>query len=290
MSDNPGMCPDLETTKHAIDHAPRRTGRRLTLFAKGNNDVRDSLHSLRIGGEVRWNGINEVVRARFPGTLVRVRHEVWTRSDALLAADGRVPAELAAWPLPLSPHTPAVQFSDALFATDADAIVLSIQPDLVTHLSAHRRDGYLFYPHNWLTWPAADKARLAADFAAAPLLDADASMRNFARIVARIRERSAAPILIYNLSAVVPGDTVHCHLGLGEILSTRIRRFNLGLADLSARTGISVIDVDAVLARAGAARLKLDALHVTPEGQRLVAEEVVRVLEDLGCLAPSDVE
>jgi lysophospholipase L1-like esterase len=74
---------------------------------------------------------------------------------------------------------------------------------------------------------------------------------------------------------------VHCLQGLGEIYATRIRRFNLGLADLSEATGISIIDVDAIVARAGADRMKLDAIHLAPDGYRLVAEEVVRVLEDL---------
>ena len=53
---------------------------------------------------------------------------------------------------------------------------------------------------------------------------------------------------------------------------------------MSRQTGISVVDVDAVVARAGAARLKLDALHLTAEGYRLVAAEVVHILADLGCL------
>jgi hypothetical protein len=59
-------------------------------------------------------------------------------------------------------------------------------------------------------------------------------------------------------------------------------QFNLGLIELSQKTGISVIDVDAILARAGADRLKLDALNLNAEGCRLVATEVVRVLDDLG--------
>ena len=37
-------------------------------------------------------------------------------------------------------------------------------------------------------------------------------------------------------------------------------------------------------ARAGADRLKVDAMHLTPEGYRLVAEEVVRILGELGVL------
>jgi hypothetical protein len=68
---------------------------RLVLFAKGNLDLRDSLHSLIIGDQLLWNGLNEIVRARFPGTTIRLRHETWTRSDALLASAGDVPLELA---------------------------------------------------------------------------------------------------------------------------------------------------------------------------------------------------
>ena len=67
-----------------------------------------------------------------------------------------------------------------------------------------------------------------------------------------------------------------------------MRRFNLGLAELSQQTGISVIDVDRIVARAGADRLKLDTVHLTAEGCRLVAEEVVRVLDDLGYLPAAE--
>ncbi|NDP43759.1 MAG: SGNH/GDSL hydrolase family protein [Aromatoleum sp.] len=265
--------------------------RRLTIFAKGNLDVRDTLHSLRVGGKLQWNGINEIVRERFPSTLVRVRHETWTRSDALLESGGSVPADLAERAPPAlasSAHPAPTQFSIALFETDADAIVLSVQPDVATTLARHRRHGYLFHPGDWQSWSDSHRRWLRDEFAAEGLVDAGTSMHNFERIVARIRQRSAAPILVYNLSSVVPGDTVHCHAGLGETLSTRIRRFNLGIAELSQRTGISVIDVDAVVARAGAAGSKTDVFHLNAEGCRLVAEETVRVLEDLGCFAAEE--
>lgn len=256
---------------------------RLTVFAKGNLDLRDSLHSLRIGGKVLWNGVNDIVRARFPGALIRLRHEVWSRSDALLQTNGTVPAAIAERRLPLDPYTSAAQFSAALFEADFDVIVLSILPDLATSLVRHRRDGYLFYPHNWQAWPSEDAAWLRNEFAGVDILDVESSMHNLTRIIARLRERSRAPILIYNVSAVVPGDSVHCYEGMGEIFANRIRRFNLGLVELSRQTGISIVDVDTLLARAGADRLKLDTIHLNAEGCRLVAEEVVRILDDLGC-------
>jgi hypothetical protein len=260
---------------------------RTTIFAKGNLDLRDTLHSLRIGGRVEWNGVNEILRQTHPGALARFRHETFTRSDALLEADGTVPAALAGRELELGAYPPASQFSRSVFETDADAILLSIQPDMTSVLRRHKAEGFLFYPDGWEDWRAEDQAWLREAFVREELLDVETSMANFERIIARIRERSAAPILIYNLSGVVPGERIHAHQGLEDILSTRIRRFNLGLVELSQQTGVSIIDVDAVVARGGADRLKYDALHLTPEGCRAVAQEVVSVLDDLGCLAGS---
>lgn len=257
--------------------------RRLTLFAKGNVDVHDSLHSCRIGGEVRWNGINDVVRGR-ADVLFRLRHETWTRSDALFEATGTVPAEIAERQLPLGTYPEQSQFGTTLFDISADAIIISILGETATRLVRHRRDGFLFYPTELEKWSAADRDWLKAHFAQGDLLDVAVSMVNLRRIIERIRLRTDVPILVYNVSSIIPGDTVHCFQGLGEIYATRCRRFNLGLVELSEETGISIIDVDTIIGRAGADRLKLDAMHLSPEGYRLVAEEVVRVLGDLGLM------
>ena len=263
---------------------------RLTIFAKGNLDVRDTLHALRVGGELRWNGINEIVRMRQPSTIVRVRHETIARSDLLVDADGQVPAAFAECTLALGPYPLESQYGRALFDTPADAYVLSIQPDIATQLWRHRRDGFLFLAYEWGAWSERDRRWLHDEFERTGAIDVDASMRNFAAIVERLRAARDAPILVYNVSSVVPGDSVHSHEGLGETLSTRIRRFNVALADLSARNGVSIVDVDAIVARAGADRLKLDAFHLNAEGCRLVAQEVVRILEDLGAFATREAE
>ncbi len=256
---------------------------RLTLFIKGNLDVHDSLHSCRIGGQLVWNGVNEIARERSPDLRLRVRHETWTRSDALLSASGQIPDELEARRLPLGAYPAPSQFSTALFEATADVYVLSILPDLATGtgLVRHRDTGFLLYAADCTSWPIEDRDWLRASFTAVPPLDAAASMANFTTIIARLRAKTSAPILIYNVSPVIPGDTTHCYQGLGETYSRRIRRFNLALTDLSEQTGISIIDVDTIIARAGAERLKLDAIHLAPEGYRLVAEEVLRVLDDL---------
>ncbi len=263
---------------------------RLTIFAKGNLDVRDTLHSLRVGDKIQWNGINEIVRAKYPGTSVRVRHETWARSDALLGATGTVPPSLRGRQLQLGAFPFEVQFSDAIFRTDADVIILSIQPDLASNLVCHRRDGYRFYPNHLNDWSPADLHWLRDEFAPVSMLDVAESMNNVTEIINRIRTRTQAPILFFNCSSVVPGDSIHCYAGMDEIYATRIRRFNLGLVEVSQRTGISVVDVDRVIASGGADRLKLDAVHLSAEGCKLVAAEVVRILDDLGCFPPPEVD
>jgi hypothetical protein len=92
-------------------------------------------------------------------------------------------------------------------------------------------------------------------------------MNNLAAIVAKIREHSEIPILIYNLSPIIPGDQIHCYAGLGETFASRIHKFNLALEQLSENSGISIIDVDTVVARHGADALKLEAARLLAGGQ-----------------------
>ncbi len=258
--------------------------KRINLFVKGNVDVHDSLHSCIIGGVLQWNGINEVVRKQYPDTLIRIKHETFTRSDALLAAAGAVPAALAARSLRLGAYPLASQFSQAVFETDCDAIVLSIQADTAVQMFRHRESGVLFYVHELLAQDRDDQDWLNTHFERAGLLSAPESMANFGDIIARIRDRTGAPIIIYNVSSAIPGETVHCLLGLGETFATRMRRFNLGLAELSEKTGVSIIDVDNLMARHGVDRMQVNGLHLTAAGYELVAGQVAAVLEDLGLI------
>ena len=89
---------------------------RLTLFAKGNADLRDPLYALRVGGEMLWNGINQVLRDGGRECAIRVRHETNTCFAALDSAAGTPPDELAELGKLFGPFSPQAQFSNALFA------------------------------------------------------------------------------------------------------------------------------------------------------------------------------
>jgi GDSL-like Lipase/Acylhydrolase family len=256
--------------------------RRVTLFAKANVDVHDSLHSCRLGGELAWNGINDALRATGRPVTIRLRHETMTRSDALLRGPYEVPVEIKQRNLPLGAYPAQSQFSSAIFDTAADAIIFSIQPDVASGMVQHKSDGYLIYPNEVTNWSVEDRTWLKTQFEPVPRLSPADAVANFRSIIDRIREKSEAPILIYNLSPIIPNESVHCYLGLSETLSTRIRKFNLALVELSEETGISIVDVDSIIARQGADELKIDAMHLTPAGYRLVAHEVIRLLDELG--------
>ncbi len=116
------------------------------------------------------------------------------------------------------------------------------------------------------------------------MLAPEQALESWGAIVDRLRSRSTAPILFYNLSTVVPGDMLSDYRGLPETLTTRIKRFNLALVELSARTGVLIVDVDRLSARIGTDKLKLDAVRLNVNGSRFVAEEVIRLLREAQCL------
>ena len=264
----------------------RPSRRILQVFAKGNVDVRDSLLWSRVNGVVEWNGMNEVLRARHPGAMAKIKHETCTRLDLIPLPEEtplEPPAEVA-HRLPSGSHPIARQHRTALFDQPADVVVLSLQSAATNALVRHRRDGWLLLPDDIESWDPESRAYLERECEYAGLADVGVTLRRLEQLILAIEEKLGAQVLVYNLSAVTPGERTHCWLGAEDSIGLRVQRLNLGLAELSGRLGFSVVDVDRLVACAGADRLKIDLFHLTAEGWRLVAEEVVRILYERGCL------
>lgn len=257
----------------------------LRIFARGNVDVRDSLLWSRVGGVVQWNGLNEVLRARHPGVVARVKHETCARLD-LLPLPGEVlpspPAELSRR-LPGGSYPPARQHSSNLFSAPVEVVVLSMQSVMLNSLVRHKRDGWLLFPENLAAWDADLREWLEAECDNAGLAPLEPILRRLEQLILAIEAHLGAHVLVYNVSPVIPGERTHCWLGAEDSLAMRVRRFNLALVELSMRLGFSIVDVERIAAAAGAERLKVDLVHLTAEGWRLVAEEVVRILDERGC-------
>jgi len=255
------------------------------IFARGNADVRDSLLWSRVGGVLEWNGINEVLRARHPGIIAKVRHETCARID-LIPLPGETspaPPEELAQRLPSGVHPIAQQHRSGLFDASADAVVLSLQSAVLSSLVRHRRGGWLFLPDAFDSWDAASRAWAESECESVGLAPIEPMLQRLEQLIDAVRERLGIPVLVYNLSPVIPGERTHCWLGAADALGLRVRRFNVGLMELAARQDFSIVDVDYLMACAGAERLKVDMVHLKAEGLRLVAEEVVRILEERGC-------
>jgi hypothetical protein len=264
----------------------RASRRILRIFAKGNVDVRDSLLWSRVGGVLEWNGINEVIRARHPGVLAKIKHETCTRLD-LIPLPGEVPPleppEEIARRLPSGAHPIERQQRTALFDEPADVVVFSLQSAALNALVRHRRDGWLLLPDDFESWDFESRSFLESECEYAGLAPIEVTMERLAQLVVAVEERLGAHVLVYNLSPLSPGERIHCWLGAEDSIALRVQRFNIRLAELSARLGFSIVDVDRIVACAGADRLKVDLLHLTAEGWRLVAEEVARILDERGC-------
>jgi hypothetical protein len=264
--------------------ATRRTVR---IFAKGNVDVRDSLLWSKVGGVVQWNGINEVLRARHPQAIAKVRHETCTRLD-LIPLPGEAtplaPPAQVAQRLPSKSHPIDRQQRTAMFDEPADAVVLSLQSAATNALVRHRRDGWLLLPDEIEGWDAEPRAWLERECEYAGLADIDTVFARLRLLIPAIEERTGAQVLVYNLNPLTPGERTHCWIGAEDSITLRVQRFNLRLAELSAELGFSIVDVDRLVASAGAESLKIDLFHLKAEGWRLLAEEVVRILEERGCL------
>jgi hypothetical protein len=231
-----------------------------------------------------WNGVNAVLRDVARSGGVRVRHETSTGFAALLSAEGTSPADVESRAGLFGPFSPQCQFSSAFYAPGHTAVVLSIQGDVCVPMLRHRESGALLHPYNCMAWPLADLEWLQRNCVPLQRCSAEDSMQHLLGVIERFRQVNDAPILVSNLSTVTPGETVHAYLGIDESYAQRVRRFNVALVDAAMQVDFSIVDVERIVATGGARTLLTDAIHLSAEGCRAVAGEVVRILDDYGVL------
>ena len=97
---------------------------------------------------------------------------------------------------------------------------------------------------------------------------------NMLEVIQTIKARYDARILAFNASTFDPEDAT--------ITFSRIDELDLEIMRLSFDEGISVIDVDRLLAELGAGKHVPKALELSPRAQEVVADEFMRVVKDYG--------
>lgn len=258
-------------------------GKRLHVFIKGNDDVRDSLLSSREGGKMVRRGLRELIRDKYLGDFnIETDHEPCGRFDLLLQQLGgsTFAEDLSKAGLDIDGNFLAAQFQSRLFEEAPDLIVFSIQSEVDHDMWRHRQKGYFFCPPpRWeQVWSPYQKEWFLEQFSTMGLIEVHQFKENFIRLIKAVKERLDAHIIVYNRSSMDPDDHTHNYHGLEETLALRIHKFNLALMEISVLEGISIIDVDRLTAefdgRGG--RHALKALHFT------ICQEFLRVLEDIG--------
>jgi hypothetical protein len=102
-------------------------------------------------------------------------------------------------------------------------------------------------------------------------------------VVDQIKEKIGATVLIANISTLDPTDDTFNYHGIDkEPLSLRAQRLDLMLIGVSHTEGISIIDVDRKIAELGGETGVKAAFDYTEAGCRVIAEEIVRVMDDYG--------
>ncbi len=101
--------------------------------------------------------------------------------------------------------------------------------------------------------------------------------------IAMIKDRIGAHILVANASTIDPDDTAFSYHGLDEEpMTLRAHRLDLMLVLVSHDYGISVVDLDRLIAELGGADHVVAPLRYDVAAAAVIAAEIARILEDYG--------
>ncbi len=246
------------------------------------------------------------IRAVLNGTCCLYRGGIGAssaRSDILLQTLADYPREVLA-PVMEKLSLPAAYFRPHLFGERFEVpqkngfstyrkqvIALSIAPDVVRTAYQHREHGFLVDPGGW--WLNQNMENVLADmqtvawfqrsFRKLGRLDVEESISNWGRIIALIREKTTAEVVLFNTLGVEPGDRSYDYQFVRRAPVIRRRQFNLALYELSRQLDFSIVDIDRLLKREGVQQ-QVDFAHWPIERFDPIAEEFFAVLQELGVL------
>lgn len=260
--------------------------RRISVFLKGNEDLADALLAIGEGGQKLAKGLRQRVNEAYEGRFeVEVFQEPSGPSELLLASSSASSSEH--YSLAASEGSPSVMELNPptrLFRHASDVIVFSLEPEITRPLWSHKKTGFRVSPHpGWeREWPPDQKQSFSEHYEPQGLVPVERFRQGFARLVAEIKERLAAHIIVFNCFAFDPNDRTRSYFGVQDTPALRALKFNIALIDISTEEGISIVDVDRVLAELGGASHVTEAFRYSPRACELIRDEFFRVLQDIG--------
>jgi hypothetical protein len=251
---------------------------RLALFE--TPDIVDGLFSREDEGHHLDKGIEAMVREMHDGAF---QFELETvpplRSDVLLQQLEGKSAPAALGELGVEPVlTP-------IFDDSTDVIVFSIEPDVThTEIWMHRDGDYLVDLSGTSidTWTEVQREALASGWVRADHGDKGRYQQNLLSVVRALKERTSAHLIAFNGSNLDPTDSTMNYAQVPETVSERIRRLNLALLNVSIEEGISIVDVDRIVAESGGNRRVKGALRYSADVSAAICREFLRIIEDIG--------
>lgn len=180
---------------------------------------------------------------------------------------------------------------DRFGAFPKDVVILSIGSDLVRSLHRHREYGFLVDLGGWWLNQSLEKAVKDTDtlqwyktnFEQVGKASVEEFATNLETVVNRIRSEIGAHVIVLNTLVIDPLKRDHNYQLSNPGHITRKREFNIVLAELSAKLGFHVLDVDRSLKGHGVQEAT-DFAHFPIESKEPVAREGFRILEELGVL------
>ncbi|WP_335168263.1 hypothetical protein [Nostoc sp.] len=266
----------------------------IRILVKGDRDVMDSLLPTTKGGRKLEKGLQDLINEKYNCAFqIEIIYESGGRSDLWLQQLGEIPfpnelhtsEQLDSFPPKKQLETLLTgQSPSFLLAADIDIIVFSTQAEITKNLWKHHETGYLIdIPEDWeQRWSETEKLEFQQYFSPTAFLSAEQSQANFSQIVQLLKETTGAYIICYNCCDFDPSDRTTNYHKIGETLRLRIQKLNLALLKLSMQEGISIIDVELLLAELGAAQHVTKALDYSLEAYQVICQEFLRVITDVG--------
>ncbi len=245
-------------------------------------------------------GVGQLLQPRLDASLCIQRASAvhGARSDFVLQAldrvDGPVLDEVvdkldldpAAFTSTLFEPRFAVPDHNRLGTYPKDIVVLSVAADLSRTLYRHRTDGLLVDPGGW--WLNADMTQVLGDldrvkwfsatFKKLGKVSLDGYLDNLTRIVAELRSRTGAVVVVCNTLVVDPGAAAVDYQFANSPATVRRRQFAIGLRQTADAAGFLVLDVDRVTKATGISG-QADFVHYTPDQKQALRREFMRLVE-----------
>ncbi len=256
--------------------AEPRTGGKPTITVAGQaeSDLLDVL-----SGDALTAAVDRI------GSQTRIETSIGSsgRTDQLLRRLAGDPVPQAVIDLGLSADFVADQFTTPLGDPDVDVVILSAGSDLSATHWIGGTEGVIVRPPDDTSesWSAESLQALEQNFDEAPLLSAEQYFDVTRQVISKIKAISGAHLLLLGPSTLGEGR-VGTYAGIDDDHRLRAHRVNAAQIRLSMTMGVSLVDVDRVVANLGQGGQVSAPLNYSASIITGICDEIVYVLNDIG--------